>query len=42
MVKVARDGKDEHLVHAQKLSYAAAEDLLRVGDLLWPGEFKPN
>ena len=42
MVKVAQDGKDDHLVTAQKLSYAAAEDLLRVGDALWPGEFKPN
>jgi hypothetical protein len=42
MVKVAQDGKDDHLVAAQKLSYAASEDLLRVGDALWPGEFKPN
>jgi hypothetical protein len=42
MVKVAQDGKDEHLIAAQKLSYAASEDLLRVGDALWPGEFKPN
>jgi len=29
-------------VLAQKLSFAAAEDLLRVGDVLWPAEFKPN
>ena len=42
MVKVARDGKDEHLVAAQKMSYAASEDSLRVGDALWPGEYKPN
>ncbi|HYL18613.1 MAG TPA: hypothetical protein VEV20_08020 [Burkholderiales bacterium] len=42
MVKVAHDGKDDHLVAAQKLSFAASEDLLRVGDALWPGEFKPN
>jgi len=42
MAKVAGDGKDEHLVKAQKLSFAAAEDLLRVGDVLWPAEFKPN
>jgi hypothetical protein len=42
MVKVAQDGKDDHLIAAQKLSYAASEDLLRVGDALWPGEFKPN
>jgi hypothetical protein len=42
MVKIARDGKDEHLVNAQKMSYAASEDSLRVGDALWPGEYKPN
>jgi len=42
MAKIASDGKDEHLVKAQKLSFAAAEDLLRVGDVLWPSEFKPN
>jgi len=42
MVKIAADGKEEHLLNAQKLSYAAAEDLLRVGDVLWPAEFKPN
>ena len=42
MVKIAGDGKEEHLVNAQKMSFAAAEGLLRVGDVLWPGEFKPN
>jgi len=42
MVKIARDGKEEHLVQAQKMSYAASEDSLRVGDALWPGEYKPN
>jgi hypothetical protein len=42
MVKIARDGKDEHLVNAQRMSYAASEDSLRVGDALWPGEYKPN
>jgi hypothetical protein len=42
MVKAARDGKDEHLIEAQKMSYAADEDTLRVGDALWPGEYRPN
>lgn len=42
MVKIAGDGRDEHLIAAQKLSFAASEDLLRVGDVLWPAEFKPN
>jgi hypothetical protein len=42
MVKIASDGQEAHLVLAQKWSFAAAEDLLRVGDVLWPAEFKPN
>jgi len=42
MVKVAQDGKDEHLIKAQAMSYNASENLLRVGDVLWPGENRPN
>jgi hypothetical protein len=41
-VQVARDGSDEHLVDAQKMSFRAAEDVLKVGDVLWPGEYKPH
>jgi hypothetical protein len=41
-VQVARDGSDEHLVDAQKMSFRAAEDALRIGDVLWPGEYKPH
>jgi hypothetical protein len=42
MVKVAKDGKVEHLIVAQSMSQRAAEDLLKVGDVLWPSEHKPN
>ena len=42
MVKIAADGKLEHLIDAQSMSQRAAEDLLKVGDVLWPGEYKPN
>lgn len=42
MVKVAEDGRVEHLMEAQDMSQRAAEDLLKVGDVLWPGEHKPN
>jgi hypothetical protein len=42
MVMVAADGKVEHLIEAQMMSQRAAEDLLKVGDVLWPGEYKPN
>jgi hypothetical protein len=42
MVKTARDGRDEHLIEAQGMSFRASEDTLRVGDVLWPGEYKPH
>ncbi len=42
MLEVARDGDEGHLVNAQVKSESAAEELVRVGDILWPGEHKPN
>ena len=42
MLRVAADGKDEHLVAAQQRSERASEALLKVSDVLWPGEYKPN
>jgi len=42
MAKVGDDGKLEHLIEAQSMSQRAAEDLLKVGDVLWPGEHKTN
>ena len=42
MLKVAQDGDEGHLVDAQRTSEQAAEELVRLGDMLWPGEHKPN
>jgi hypothetical protein len=42
MLKVAQDGNDQHMVDAQVMSKLASEDLLKAGDVLWPGEHKPN
>jgi hypothetical protein len=42
MAKVETDSKIEHLVTAQSMSFTASEDLLKVEDVLWPGEHKPN
>ena len=42
MALVIGDGRDEHLVVAQPLSMEASEKLLKVGDVLWPNEYKPN
>jgi hypothetical protein len=42
MIEAARDGRDEYLIEAQGMSFRASEDTLRVGDVLWPGEYKPH
>lgn len=42
MIKVAVDGRDSHLIEAQALSEKASGLTLKVGDTLWPGEYKPN
>jgi hypothetical protein len=42
MLKVAEDGRDDHLLVAHPLSQQASEKLLRVGNVIWPGEYLPN
>jgi hypothetical protein len=42
MVKFAADGRDVHLLEAQAMSEKASGLALEVGEILWPGEFKPN
>jgi hypothetical protein len=42
MMEVARDGDEGHLINAQSKSEHAAQELVKVGDILWPGEHKPN
>ena len=42
MLEVARDGDEGHLIDAQAKSEHAAQELVKVGDILWPGEHKPN
>ena len=42
MIKVAVDGRDAHLLEAQAMSEKASGLTLKVGDTLWPGEYKPN
>jgi len=42
MIKVAGDGRDQHLIAAHEMSDKAAGLTLKVGDALWPGEYKPN
>jgi hypothetical protein len=42
MISATHDGKAEHLVAGQQMSLNASEDILRIGDVLWPGEYKPH
>jgi hypothetical protein len=42
MLKTAEDGNDRRMIEAQRMSETAAKDLVRAGDVLWPGEHRPN
>jgi hypothetical protein len=42
MLETARDGDDGHLIDGQAMAQHASEEILRIGDVLWPGEYKPN
>ena len=42
MLKTAKDGDDSHLIEGQAMAQHASEEILRIGDVLWPGEYKPN
>jgi hypothetical protein len=42
MLKVTNDGREDHLLVAHPMSQAASEKLLRVGNVIWPGEYLPN
>jgi hypothetical protein len=42
MLRTAKDGDDSHLIEGQAMAQHASEEILRIGDVLWPGEYKPN
>ncbi len=42
VLRIGHDSDDQHLVEAQPMSLRGAEELIKVGDVLWPGEHKPN
>jgi hypothetical protein len=37
-----KDGERRHLVDAEGMSVTASEDILRAGEVLWPGQYKPH
>jgi hypothetical protein len=42
MLKFTEDGDSPRLDVAHRLDVRASEDLLRVGEVLWPGQYKPH
>ena len=42
MLAFTKDGERQHLVDAQGMSVTASEDILRAGEALWPGQYKPH
>jgi hypothetical protein len=42
MLAFTKDGERQHLIDAQGMGAAASEDLLRAGEVLWPGQYKPH
>jgi hypothetical protein len=42
MLKFTEDGDAKRLDVAHRLDVRASEDMLRVGEVLWPGQYKPH
>ena len=42
MLAFTKDGKRQHLIDAQGEGVTASEDILRAGEVLWPGQYKPH
>src|ERR1700682_1628538 len=42
MLKFTEDGNSQRLGDAHRMDVRASEDMLRVGEVLWPGQFKPH
>jgi hypothetical protein len=42
MLKFTEDGDSQRLDEAHRLDVRASENMLRVGEVLWPGQYKPH
>jgi len=42
MLKFTEDGDQQRLGDAHRMDVRASEDMLRVGEVLWPGQYKPH
>lgn len=42
ILKFTDDGDSQHLGNAHRMDLEASEDMLRVGEVLWPGQYRPH
>jgi hypothetical protein len=42
MLKFTEDGDSQRLGEAHRMDVRASENMLRVGEVLWPGQYKPH
>ena len=42
ILKFTEDGDPQRLGDAHRMDVRASEDMLRVGEVLWPGQYKPH
>ena len=42
ILKFTEDGDPQRLGDAHRMDVTASEDMLRVGEVLWPGQYKPH
>jgi len=42
MLKFTEDADSRHLDEAHRMDVRASQDMLRVGEVLWPGQYKPH
>jgi hypothetical protein len=42
MLQFTKDGERQHLSDAHDLSISASQGILRAGEVLWPGQYKPH
>ena len=42
MLKFTEDGDSQHLGNAHRMDVSASQDVLRVGEVLWPGQYRPH
>ncbi len=42
MLEFTKDGQRQHLIEAHDMSIDASQGILRAGEVLWPGQYKPH